>query len=195
MWCFAHWFFFGPSTFWFKWIITDFEAQNRIQERECFKKIFFFVKRNAWFFVLKFLYVDCVNLISTVIRKYFVFLFIFPFFFACFSMLLSCLYVYRWATLNGIKLEMKANPALKFIRKNLSGSPSGTPSGLSLPTQQEIVKWKQGLPYEANLRVLFFFHAEDLVCFPSREPKVMNRIYHYSFHCIEKNSWKVSPRL
>ena len=153
------------------------------------------MKRNAWFFVLKFLYVDCVNLISTVIRKYFVFLFIFPFFFACFSMLLSCLYVYRWATLNGIKLEMKANPALKFIRKNLSGSPSGTPSGLSLPTQQEIVKWKQELPYEANLRVLFFFHAEDLVCFPSREPKVMNRIFHYSFHCIEKNSWKVSPRL
>lgn len=85
---------------------------------------------------------------------------------------------------------MKANPALKFIRKNLSGSPSGThsgtPSGWSLPTQQEIVKWKQELPYEANLRVLFFFHAEDLVCFPSREPKVMNRIYHYSFHCKEK---------
>lgn len=81
MWCFAHWFFFGPSTFWFKWIITDFEAQNRIQERECYKKIFFFVKRNAWFFVLKFLYVDCVNLISTVIRKYFVFLFIFSFLF------------------------------------------------------------------------------------------------------------------
>lgn len=89
---------------------------------------------------------------------------------------------------------MKANPALKFIRKNLSGSPSGThsgtPSGWSLPTQQEIVKWKQELPYEANLRVLFFFHAEDLVCFPSREPKVMNRIYHYSFHCKEKKPLK-----
>ena len=81
---------------------------------------------------------------------------------------------------------MKANPALKFIRKNLSKTPSGAPGGLSFPTQQEIVKCKQELPYEANLRMLFFFHVENLVCFPSPEPKVMNRIYHYSFHCRKK---------
>lgn len=141
--------------------------------------------------MLKVLYVGSINLISTVIRKYFVFLSIFSFlFFACFSMLFSCLYVYCWVTLNGIKLEMKANPALKFIRKNLSKTPSGTPGGLSFPTQQEIVKWKQELPYEDNLRMLFFFHVENLVCFPSPEPKVMNRIYHYSFHCRKKKQLK-----
>lgn len=56
-------------------------AKQNSRTRVFLKKIFFFAKRNAWFFVLKFLYVDCVNLISTVIRKYFVFLFIFSFLF------------------------------------------------------------------------------------------------------------------
>lgn len=56
-------------------------AKQNSRTRVFFKNFFFFVNWNAWFFVLKFLYVGCINLISTVIRKYFVFLFIFSFLF------------------------------------------------------------------------------------------------------------------
>lgn len=83
---------------------------------------------------------------------------------------------------------MKANPALKFIRKNLSKTPSGTPGGLSFPTQQEIVKWKQELPYEDNLRMLFFFHVENLVGFRPQNQRWWIEYIITAFTVEKKNS-------